>query len=73
MSIVQNLLKAVLPRTMFESMEAESKQWKVRCECGYQTTIWDAGGIRWKAAGQPRRFMQCPNCGTKRWMTVTRE
>jgi hypothetical protein len=27
------------------------------------------GGIRWKAAGQPRTFscMKCPHCGKRSW------
>jgi hypothetical protein len=73
MSFIQRALKAVLPRRWAESMEASSRSWIVHCPCGFDQSVWDWGGIRWKAAGQPRSYMNCPQCGQSSWHTVTRE
>jgi hypothetical protein len=73
MSFVQRLSKTLLPRRLSDSMEAESRQWLVRCSCGYAKSIWDWGGLRWKAAGQPRRYLKCPQCGQKSWHEVVKE
>jgi len=73
MSFIQKVLKSVLPQRWAESMEANSRAWMVRCSCGFAQSVWDWGGIRWKAAGQPRRYMQCPQCGQWSWHTVTRD
>ena len=41
---------ALLPKKWAGSMERESRTWMARCSCGFERTIWEAGGIRWKAA-----------------------
>jgi hypothetical protein len=44
-------------------MEAESRAWLACCEaCGHERSIWELGGIRWKAAGTPSRLLHCPAC-----------
>ena len=49
MSFIQELVLAVVPRS---SGAAESRAWIARCEsCGGERSIWDLGGIRWKASG----------------------
>jgi hypothetical protein len=73
MSLIQKLLTAVVPRRWAESMEAHSRSWIVRCPCGFARSVWELGGIRWKAAGEPRWRMQCPHCGQRSWHTVTRD
>lgn len=70
MSFIRRILTAVLPRRWAESMEASSRSWVVRCSCGFAQSVWDWGGIRWKAAGQPRWYMKCPQCGRSSWHTV---
>jgi hypothetical protein len=48
-------------------MEAESRQWLVRCmTCGHETNVWDMGGVRYKAAGSSRALMFCKPCGRRR-------
>jgi ribosomal protein S27E len=32
--------------------------------CGSEKSVWEHGGIRWKAAGNPTRRMLCGSCGT---------
>lgn len=44
-------------------MEKESREWMMRCEnCGFEKSVWDFGGIRWKASGNPQRKVYCENC-----------
>jgi hypothetical protein len=70
---IQKFFMAILPPAWAASMEKESRSWKVRCACGAETSIWDLGGIRWGAAGQPKRYLMCPKCGQASWQTVSRE
>jgi len=65
MSGIQNFIKKFLPASWSESMEKESRQWMMQCSgCGAERSVWDTGGIRWKAAGEPTRYMLCGKCGT---------
>ena len=70
MSFIQRLCQSVLPRSWSASMEAESRRWIAHCKCGHGTSIWDLGGIRWKAAGSPSRRIYCPKCHSLTWHTV---
>ena len=45
------------------SMERESRSWMATCRCGHSKSIWERGGIRWLAAGEPRRLAFCDSCG----------
>jgi hypothetical protein len=68
MSRVQRFFVRILPRAWAASMEAESRAWIARCEsCGSERSIWDHGGIRWKAAGNPRRRLMCSVCDLVAW------
>ena len=52
-------------------MEAESREWMVRCRsCGFERSIWALGGVRWKAAGTKWTWGRCPNCGKRGWHKV---
>jgi hypothetical protein len=45
----------------------------VRCRsCGFARSIWDLGGIRWKAKGTKWTWGRCPNCGKRGWHTISR-
>ena len=53
------------------AMEAESRAWMVRCpHCGFERSVWDMGGIRYKAAGTSRNYMRCPSCGKRGWNKI---
>ena len=71
MNTIQRIAKRLLPKHA-AAMEAESREWRVRCVCGHDRSIWDLGGIRYKAAGNPRKLMKCPACGKRCWHTVSR-
>jgi DNA-directed RNA polymerase subunit RPC12/RpoP len=73
MSSIQKFLMGVLPARWAAAMESESRSWKVRCPCGAETSVWDLGGIRWGAAGQPKRYLKCQKCGQATWHTLYRE
>ena len=73
MTFIQKLVKTILPKKWADSIEAESRAWKLRCDnCGHTRSFWEAGGIRWKAAGRPKRYMYCPNDREYHWHTVYR-
>ncbi|MBI1259541.1 MAG: hypothetical protein GC204_18900 [Chloroflexi bacterium] len=64
MSRTQEFLKRVLPEKWAADMEAESRSWMIKCsKCGNEMSVWDVGGVRWKAAGNPKKVMRCRKCG----------
>jgi hypothetical protein len=72
MTFIQRFLIAILPPAWAEDMRRESLDWMLRCTCGFERSIWEAGGVRWKAKGNPRRLGLCPQCGQRTWHTVYR-
>jgi hypothetical protein len=71
-SFVQKLITTLVPRSWAAGMEAESRAWKARCQdCGNERSIWELGGIRWKAGGSPRRRTACPRCARATWHQIT--
>lgn len=64
MAFLQRLIVRCVPRAWAAAMEAESRSWAIVCQkCGSESNVWDAGGIRYKAAGNPVKLFPCPNCG----------
>jgi uncharacterized OB-fold protein len=55
-------------------MERESREWKVICpRCGRERSIWELGGIRYKARSRGKRMgMKCDACGRWRMHKVER-
>lgn len=50
---MRRFFKTFFPE-MFEKMKAESQTWIMHCpNCGQQTSVWDAGGLRYMAKGEP--------------------
>ena len=72
MTLIQRFFMAVLPRSWAESMRADSLRWMMRCPCGYEQSIWEMGGIRWKAKGNSRNLLRCWQCGRRTWYTLYR-
>jgi hypothetical protein len=73
MSFSQRFCMKIFPASWAEDMRAESLTWFARCPCGFERSIWEIGGIRWKAKGTPRRMMDCPSCKQRTWHTVYRK
>lgn len=68
MSPLQRLFVRILPRRWAESMEADSRSWMMRCSCGFARSVWELGGIRWKASqSNTLSFIKCPQCGKRSW------
>ena len=52
-------------------VERESREWKFECgQCGHGESVWDMGGIRYKANAEKSYIGRCPACGKvgKRWL-----
>lgn len=65
MTRIQRLILFFIPARHRAAAEAESRAWRYTCEaCGHARSVWELGGIRWKAAGQPVTRTRCPTCGT---------
>ena len=74
MSGAQNFMKSILPKSWAEDLEAESRQWMMQCpNCKHEVSVWEMGGIRWKAAGNPRRYAVCLNCMKSGWHQLYRK
>ena len=54
------------------SIERHSRAWHMTCPCGHSEAVWDRGGIRWLATGEPRRYLRCQACGARTWHRVHR-
>ena len=62
-SFAQKFFRAILPRRWYRAMRSESQGWQMTCsECGHSFSVWDAGGIRFGASGNPKRGMWCSKC-----------
>jgi hypothetical protein len=73
MTFIQQFFIAILPRTWSEDMRTESLDWICRCTCGFERSVWEMGGIRWKAKGAPQRLILCPKCGQQTWHKIYRK
>jgi hypothetical protein len=73
LSRIQQVISRVVPAAWTASMEAESRTWMVRCRsCGFERSIWELGGIRWKGSGRTWTWGRCPNCGKLGVHTISR-
>lgn len=71
LSFLQKFFKAILPADSFDEMKKESNSWMLQCpNCKHERSIWEMGGIRWKAAGNPKVFRRCPKCRKGNWQRV---
>lgn len=67
-SFTQRLILSMSSSETAAAMEAESRAWFARCEsCGTERSVWEMGGIRAGAAGNPRWRVRCAQCREPRW------
>jgi rRNA maturation endonuclease Nob1 len=65
MTRIQRLALLLLPKRLAGEIETESRAWHLRCTgCGEEVSVWDVGGVRFKAKGNPRYRRACVHCGT---------
>ena len=67
------MLSRVLPRRAYRALCEGTKNCLIECPCGARRDVWEAGGIRYKAAGEPRQFGSCAACGKATWQKVRRK
>jgi len=73
MSRTQRILTGLAGAETAAAMEAHSRAWLVQCpNCGHSRSIWELGGIRYKATGSPRTRLRCPNCGQSGWHRISK-
>jgi hypothetical protein len=74
MSFIQRVVTSLVPRATSEAIRRSSLAWMVRCDaCGFERSVWESGGIRAKAAGTPRSYRRCGQCGQRGWHTIYRK
>ena len=71
MSFWQRLFAKVTPG-LIADMEAHSRLWMVQCpNCGFEKSIWEMGGIRYKAYSRGKKIYQrCIQCDKRGWHKV---
>ncbi|MBC7985159.1 MAG: hypothetical protein H7X93_00595 [Sphingomonadaceae bacterium] len=68
MSWVQRLATRGAPSGVISDVEAQSRLWIVEClKCGAERSIWEMGGIRYRAVGNQRNLLKCFRCGRRSW------
>jgi hypothetical protein len=71
MTAIPRFLKAVFPNLWAEDMERESRAWMMRCSvCNAEKSVWDNGGVRWKASGSSKMKVKCDRCGQNTWQSI---
>jgi hypothetical protein len=71
--MLRMLFRFILPRRAFDAIRAGTRGWLVECPCGYRRDLWEVGGIRYKAAGEPRRLLRCPSYGQVCWHRIRKK
>lgn len=74
MSRSQRFFLRLMPKKSRAAAEAESKQWIATCPgCGTRTSVWELGGLRYGAAGNPRISVKCRECGKRGIQQLVKE
>ncbi len=74
MSSVQRFFARIVGPRLAADMEASSRNWMIHCnKCGFEQSIWDIGGIRWRAIGNSWTLRRCPNCHRVSWHRLYRK
>lgn len=73
MSSEHKFLSCLLPRRAFDALRMGTKAWLEECPCGNKRDLWDAGGLRYKASGEPRRLVLCQVCGKRTLHKIRRK
>ena len=59
---------------LFADAEAETRRWGFTCnQCGARSDVWEAGGVRYKASGNPTSLLRCPKCGQRTFSQIARD
>lgn len=67
-------LHRTLPTKWYRAIEKGTRQWEQVCRtCGQVQDFWEAGGVRYKAAGEPIKLSYCEACGRGRMHKIRRK
>ena len=69
----QRFLRWLLPEGAYRALETGTRQWQIECACGNAQDFWDAGGIRYKAVGEPRQLYTCKSCSKTSMQKIRRK
>ncbi len=72
MRLIQWIAERALPEKWARALREESKAWMIRCACGFEKSLWDAGGIRCGGGRRKKILGVCPRCRKARWMDLVR-
>jgi hypothetical protein len=74
MALVQKIFAKFCSPQRMQAMEESSRRWKICCKtCGFETSVWEAGGIRYNASSKAKStLIKCPKCHMLRWAKVYR-
>jgi hypothetical protein len=72
LSRAQKFIRWFSSKEKFKKMEEESKQWRVICSCGKEMSVWEMGGIRYKAAGNPLIRVRCLYCSKVQMLKLSK-
>ena len=65
-STIQRFVGLFASRKKKAEIKRQSMLWGFTCPtCKKRTSIWEIGGVRYKANGNPKKLIKCPGCGTK--------
>jgi hypothetical protein len=70
---MRDLLAKILPNSLMEQVERESRSWYYICSCGHKFDIWSMCGVRYKASGHPRRLATCHECGKTDFLRLNKK
>lgn len=67
---LRDFILAWLPPAVAAELERESRSWIMTCSAGHERSVWEAGGLRYRARGKPIKLAWCPQCGGWRAHTL---
>ncbi|MBV9881644.1 MAG: hypothetical protein JO276_01395 [Sphingomonadaceae bacterium] len=68
---MEETTRSAVQRLATPAIEAESRAWMISCpKCGFEQSVWESGGIRYRAAGSSRQLRRCPSCGRLSWQKI---
>ena len=74
LSRIQKISKFFASKKKFEDMKHESQLWGFNCKsCDKRVSIWEIGGVRYKAKGTPSTRIRCPHCETIEMQKITKQ
>ena len=69
--MLRDIILWFMPPKMRAEAEADSRKWGAACpRCQAVSSVWDMGGIRYKASGNKVALARCSKCGKASFMRL---